>query len=257
MSAGRPSLPEYAHPPLVAATLGVMYHNRAGNDDAALTQFQQALGAEWLGRWTKVQHSFDTVDMGLTSFGQELSNVLGDRRLRISEHHFDFTWSGAEEGRYPRYENLRDGFVAAWDAWSQAQRPAVETPLRWGVSYLNRIPQGTVWHTPADWSFFRLLASQANVVSDHLPRRFSARWKYDLAEIQGVLGIELSLHAESPTSETPCLWLKLTASGPAQQIDSMDLLDGMDSGRAVIVKTFSDLLSPAANAYWGLRRREK
>lgn len=257
MTSERTSLPEYAHPPLVAATLGVTFQNRAGVDELSLRHYQQQLGAEWLGTWIKSRKWPDAVDIGLVPFGQELQNVLCDRRVRLSEHHFDFTWLGTEDGRYPRYENVRDGFVAAWDLWNQQHRPSAETVLWWGVSYINRIPQGTVWQTPADWSFFRLLASQAGVVSDDLPRRFSARWEYNATDIKGMLEVELSLHPESKISETPCLWLKLTASGPPLKVNSPDLLDGMDAGRAAIVQTFSDLMSPAANAYWGLRRREK
>jgi hypothetical protein len=257
MNSGRSTLPEYAHPPLVAATLGVTFQHGSGLDEDSLREFQRQLGAEWHGSWVKAQHSPDAVDIGLVPFGQDLQNVLRDRRVRLSEHHFDFTWLGAADGRYPRYEAVRDGFVAAWDLWSQQHHPSAGTVLRWGVSYLNRIPQGTVWQTPGEWSFFRLLAGQAGVVSDDLPQRFSARWQYNAAAIQGTLGVELSLHAESEHSRTPCLWLKLTASGPPLKVDSTDLLDGMDAGRAAIVQTFSDLMSPAANAYWGLRRREK
>lgn len=255
MSTRRPPLPEYAHPPIVAATLGVIAGDERPVSEALLADYQSALGPEWIGEWKLTSAVDQAIVEGLLPLGWHLSNVLGDRRVQVHDRRFDFTWLGADDGRYPRYENLRDGFVAAWDLWSELHGPA--NVQHWTVSYLNRIPQGTVWQTPADWRFLTWLGPAAGSALQESPESFSAQWKFPLSDAAGHLVIDIELTPVSDGSTTPCLWLRLTAEGPLTTTEPASLFDGMDLGRTAIVQTFSDLMSPAANAYWGLRRREK
>lgn len=256
MTSERTMLPEYAHPPLVAATLGVSFSKQTWCDitPSLLEHFQQRLGAEWIGQWGYVEGSElnHETDFGLINWGHELRNILGDRIIRLGAHHFGFTWFGTDHARYPRYENLRDGFVAAWDLWTEIQPEFERTPAYWGVRYLNHIPQGTVWHSPRDWAFFRLLSG----VADLAERVTSVRTSLKVPDLPNELDVNWTFDNGSNDSSTPCIWFRLTAKGPAEH-DVTSILDGMDAGRAAIVQTFGDLMSPAANAYWGLRRREK
>jgi hypothetical protein len=245
----RSSLPEYAHPPIVAATLGVFFRHPRAIFETGLKEYQERLGPEWLGEWEEVaaDAAVPSADFGLTTSGRQLKNVLSDRAVRVDALHFAFTWLGTADARYPRYENLRDGFVAAWDLWAEQNHLSTADLCKWGVRYLNQIPQGTVWQTPADWSFFRL-----RPVADGLAERMtSARWVLQTRELPEGLAVDWTAASGPGSLEPPCLWIGLTACGEAG-----DLLDGMDLGRAMIVQTFSELMSPAANAYWGLRRRE-
>jgi hypothetical protein len=245
----RTSLPEYAHPPIVAATLGVFFRAPLELGSTTLAEFQQRLGPEWVGEWTAVTAAtVSPNECGLLAAGQQLQNVLGDRILRVSPLHFGFTWLGTADGRYPRYENLRDGFLAVWDLWLD-RNAAAGQPGKWGVSYLNQIPQGTVWQTTADFSFFKL-----NPSPPWAERLGMARWMLQLADLPDGLTVDWSLDVRS--GQMPCIWLRLLATG-AIAAEPGSLLDGMDSGRVAIVQSFSELVSPAANAYWGLRRREK
>ena len=254
----RPPLPEYAHPPLVAATLGVFGGMILEKEmlSKARRDFQAQLGPEWVGDWSDVTDDDDAErDVGLCNAGYELRNVLGDRVIRISKVHFAFTWLGTAEGRYPRYENLRDGFVAAWDLWCRQYHCSPGDVLEWGVCYLNRIPQGTVWQTPADCAFVKLMSGIADVGAAKLK---SVCWRFEYPEISNGLQVDWTVDSTTSSSEPsiPNIWLRLTAS--SEMNDALPtILDGMDAGRRSIVQTFSDLMSPAANAYWGLRRRDK
>lgn len=254
MSGARPALPEYAHPPLVAATLGVFFETPIDITATELEAYQQRLSPEWAGDWSEVSlRQLDWItDIGLMSCGWQLNNVLHDRVIRISPMHFAFTWLGTADSRYPRYEALRDGFVAAWDLFAVQQRLTAEQLGQWSVSYLNRIPQGTVWQQPADWTFWKLMPD-APRCAQQIP---SASWQFQLPELPAGLSIDWNYRATSTAVDEPTVWLRLTSCGKITS-ESSALLDGMDAGRAAIVQIFSDLLSPAANAYWGLRRREK
>ena len=255
LSSRRPPLPEYAHPPIYAATLGVISSDERPVNEDLLARYQAALGPEWLGKWKLVSAIDQAIIAGLLPLGWHLSNVLGDRRVQVHDRRFDFTWIGAEDGRYPRYENLRDGFVAAWDLWTELHGPC--GAQNWIVSYLNRIPQGTVWQTPGDWKFLNWLGSAQGTALQKVPETFCGRWRFPLTDVAGHLAVEIELGADGEASSSPCLWLRLTAEGPLKSCEPANLFDGMDFGRAAIVQTFSDLMSPAANAYWGLKRREK
>ena len=254
MTSERTSLPEYAHPPLVAATLGVYYGDAPSKiDPTSLTEFQHRLGPEWVGRWKEISLEIESpeTNFGIEHDGHQLTNVLKDRVVRVQSDLFTFTWLGTADARYPRYENLRDGFVAAWDVWSALHELNGEKAHTWAVSYLNRIPQGTVWQTPADWSFFQLQPR-----CDSMSTRVEcAHWQVRTPELNDTLEVSWMIDTSSRDSDLPAIWVKLTATGDAGQPSSF--LDGMDAGRAAIVQTFSDLMSHAANAYWGLRRREK
>lgn len=254
MSTGRPSLPEYAHPPLVAATLGVYLREAMDITPQSLAEYQGQLGPEWIGDWT--ERPLDSVDgvadAGLMSGGWQLRNVLHDRVIHISQRHFAFTWLGTADTRYPRYENVRDGFVAAWDCFAEQQRTRVKDLKQWAVCYLNRIPQGTVWQNPKEWSFFRLMPDSPRL----LEQLTSAHWLLKTPGVDEGLSIDWNFQSAPGSADDSTIWLRLTARGSVG-VESSAVLDGMDAGRAAIVQTFSDLLSPAANAYWGLRRREK
>ncbi len=255
MTTSRTSLPEYAHPPLVAATLGVLFDRQFLWEKPLLADFRQRLGPEWLSEWTSISAS-DTdprTDLGRTaSGGFHLKNLLEDRELQIGRGHFSFTWLGADDGRYPRYENVRDGFVAAWDAWCASSTLPADSVAKWIVSYVNRIPQGAVWQHPADWSFCKLMPATAGLLESIT----SGHWTMLCPGIADGLVAAWTLEAAPDGTTPPCVWFRLTAQGDAD-LEAGNLLDGMDSGRAAIVQTFSELMSPAANAYWGLRRREK
>lgn len=251
----RAPLPEYAHPPLVAATLGVVHaEDQSLESEPSLAKIQHALGPEWGVPWREVNpNAWPNSDS--KARGWQVENLLADRQIRISGGHFSFTWRANEVGRYPRYENLRDGFVSAWDLWNRQERPRPISAKSWFVSYLNQFPQGTVWQTPADWSFLRMFSNQLGPFDDRLPEVFDSRWSYQVPEFPGHL--ELSATLRGVCSGSPTLWLRLSASCLETTLDTASILDGMDAGRRAIVQTFSDLMSPSANAYWGLRRREK
>lgn len=257
MSTGRPSLPEYAHPPLVAATLSVVWRTVSATaiEETSLKEFQRQLGPEWIGDWSDVPSGDwqERMDFGFLARGRQLKNVLGDRVLRISPDHLGFTWLGTKDGRYPRYETVRDGFVSVWDHWCALPQRPFSSLRKWGVTYLNRIPQGTVWHTPHDWSFIKLIPPDLGGLAGRLS---AAQWQIEVPGVADGLAVNWTRDLHPVEGDEPCLWLRLNAVGDVGA-SATALLDGMDAGRAAIVQTFSDLLSPAANAYWGLRRREK
>ncbi len=78
-----------------------------------------------------------------------------------------FNWLGEVGGPYPHYETVRSQFGRVLDQFIGfiAQEQAGDfRPNQWEVTYLNHIPQGTVWNNPIDWSFFRPLGEAPPIV---------------------------------------------------------------------------------------------
>ncbi len=243
----------YAHPPLVECWLET--NLAAGNlltpaDFAALIA---KLGPEWPQRSARPSQGGDL----------RLTNAMGDRVLRLSADGFGFGWLGHGGERYPRYEAVRDGFVAVLDLVRDIvkQRTGTFTPITWAVRYVNRIPCGTVWSTAGDWSFFRLWQPHVLTGLGVEPSGFQGRWDLPLEAERGHLTIQFrhdggatsdASSPESSNSETSnSVWIELTASSTAEDTET-SLFDGLDYGREVIVRSFNELVSAEAKEYWGV-----
>jgi uncharacterized protein (TIGR04255 family) len=239
----------YAHPPLVESWLGVDFAEPVELVSSDADALRAALGPEWLGTW---QNFFD----GPVPHGRQLTNVMGDRALRLTPRGFSFGWLGYGGERYPRYESVRDGFVAVLDAVRTLAGRGGRTPVpqRWSVRYVNRIPRGTVWSSPGDWTFFALWQPGPLQGLGIDPAGFQARWDLPLDAERGNLAIEFRHASAETTDETDNVWLTLTTSGPVDNAET-GLFDGLDYGREVIIRSFNELVSAEAKTYWGVRPR--
>lgn len=233
------SLPDYEHPPVVEVVLCVHWESPLAEVGEIARNLQPALGAEWTVA-PEAEHGVWT-----------LNNLLQDGRIRLGRQALSVSWLGYEGGRYPHYESLRDSFVAAWVAL-QGRRSELKAAA-WSVGYINRIPQGTVWQTPADWTFCRLIPPLQNPTSATGVSQLSLRWTWPLRDDRGELTADVSL-GPAVGGQPDCLWLSLRSAGPATDCET-GLLDGLDFGRQTIVRTFRELMTPEANAYWGLLGR--
>jgi len=245
------SPPEYAHPPLVESWLAVDFvegRERFELDAAAL---RERLGPEWFGSWQVVEDDSKSDD-------RQLGNVMGDRAVRLTARGFAFGWLGHRGERYPRYEPIRDGFVAALDAVRDVSRREGRdlAPRRWSVRYVNRIPQGTVWMTPGDWAFFRLWQPVPLKVLGIECDGYKGRWELPLDAERGTLTVKFRHGASDLTDGLDDIWIALQAKGPTDGADT-GLFDGLDYGREVIVRAFNELVSLDAKTYWGVSRRPR
>lgn len=238
----------YAHPPLVESWLGVEFSEPTGLSVADSAKLRTALGPEWPGAWKPVSQ-------GIAPHGLQLTNVMGDRALRLTSRGFKFGWLGYSGERYPQYESVRDGFVTVLDAVRKFPGEAGTglIPQTWSVCYVNRVPRGTVWCTPGEWTFFNLWqpGPLAGLGVDPIGSR--ARWDFPLDAERGHLTIEFQ-HSLEKSDDAEAVWLCLSASGAVEQAET-SLFDGLDFGREVIVRGFNELVSTDAKTYWGVRSR--
>jgi uncharacterized protein (TIGR04255 family) len=247
---GTPEPPqEYAHPPLIEVWLGVNFDSPADFDQVVAGDWHERLGPEWPPVWKSIgpaeRHAPRT-----TQTERQLCDVMGDRAIRFRRDGFSYGWLGQGGSIYPRYEAIRDGFVSTLDAVHDVM-PKLGMPTRWSVSYLNRIPQGTVWSSPADWTFFRLWQPNPLKKLNIEPSGFSGSWQFPLDDERGSVAIEFT-HEVDVTGglDEESLWLRITASGPTDTHES-SLFDGLDFGREIIVRSFGELFTSQAKQFWG------
>ncbi len=247
---GTPEPPtEFAHPPLIEVWLGIDFGPAACFDEITIEQWHHRLGPEWPAVWQSIGPS-ERHSPRARKQERQICDVMGDRAIRFSREGFCFGWLGHNGSRYPRYEAIRDGFVATLDAVHDVM-PKLGLPTRWSVSYVNKIPQGTVWSTPEDWNFFRLWQPNPLRKLNIDPEGFSGDWQFPLIDERGTLSIELTHeHNLIDADEPESLWLRMTATGPTD-IDESSLFDGLDFGREMIVRAFGELVTPPAKQFWG------
>lgn len=237
----RPPLPDYAHPPLVQVLLAVQFDEDVFLNPERQQAFERALGPTWERQEPPKSQPSD----------HSWRTQLRDQRIELSHKWLRYAWDGQGGDLYPHYPLVREGFVGVWNAWCTAVSPSMRT-TGWSVTYINEIPQGTVWTTLADCSFFRWVCAIPAIDGLPAPQGVQHGWQFPLEQFDAKLSVHL-LKAPPWMSKAPQrLQLLLTSSGSVRDPDDT-FLAGFDYGREVIVRTFRQLMTPAANDYWGLK----
>jgi hypothetical protein len=125
---------------------------------------------------------------------------------------------------------------------------------QWEVTYVNHLPKGSVWSTPADWSgLFSPIAQLSPDLGFVELESFGGERHYVIPPQRGRLHVQLR-HARidiRPKGQE-VLILKFTARGPISGKGTNPLAeDGdLDIGHDVIQRSFERLTSEAARTYW-------
>jgi uncharacterized protein (TIGR04255 family) len=269
-------LPDYAHPPVVETVLGVQFDRLPGFSNAHLGAFWKALDqVEWptvsdapplppqferfteTAQWARgLQFQLTPIPPGRT----QIKNRSTDRMIQVQNGRLHFNWLGNRGGDYPRYESVRAGFIDAIERFTNfVEQSDVGDfrPNQWEVTYINQIKQGTIWQTPAEWTFFEPLRGIPTINNLIAGEDFTGEWHFVMPDNAGRLHIEWQHALRTVPDEEPCevVQLTFTARGPLEQknVALGSVLNGLDLGRETIVQAFANLMSREANQYWGLK----
>jgi len=271
-------LPNYERPPVIETVLGVQFDRLPRFKNAHLGGFWKTLSQE---EWPTVTDApalptqverFDAgaqwaagLRLQLTgdpSCRLRISNDKGDRMIQLQNNRLHFNWLGQGRQDYPRYPKVRKGFVSVLDRFTRFiidEDLGEFRPDQWEVTYVNQIPQGTVWTTPADWGFFRPLAGVPTVEGVIEGESFSGQWHFVIPGQRGRLHIawEHGKGQREGKDESPPEFVRLTLTARGAITGKADgtrpILDGLNLGHETIVRSFGTLMSNDANAYWGLK----
>jgi hypothetical protein len=176
--------------------------------------------------------------------------------IQVQNGRFLFNWIGVHGDPYPRYERVREQFIENFESFREflsREQLGSLAPNQWEVTYLNHIPRDSVWANVRGWTFFR----PVNVV-EGIPRLTSleslaGEWHYVIEPKRGRLHVQWQ-HGRRNGQEL--IVLNLTSRGPIGKCPGESplprILEGLDLGREVIVRSFGSLMDDRANKYWGL-----
>jgi hypothetical protein len=241
-------LPQYVHPPLVAVHLLAHWTAPIGWLARSRRSMSPEMAAAWRRHDAKVGDS-DTSDSAQSLRGR-YRNVLGDLTVTCGDDTLSCTWDSTGMAVYPRYEALRDAFVSWWrelDACHQAAGIELEAP-RWTVRYENRLPEGTVWTSLGTSAWCRWLAAIDRVGGPGELQACQHRWQFGV--LNGAAELTVDIHTLGSAADR-CFVITLDCTGAVSEAGG--LFEGLDLGRQQIVTTFSRMVSPEANDYWGRR----
>jgi len=267
-------LPDYDNPPVVETVLGLQFEPLPRMSNAHLGAFWKSLPPEWVAAEDapslepQFENFTDAPNWGAFRFKLssdlssrvQLRNEANDRMVQIQNGRLHVNWLGHGGSEYPRYNLVRDGVIDAFNRFSEFAMGADLGEIRanqWEVTYVNRIEKGTVWETPNDWHFFRLLSDYRELNSVRL-ESFGGEWHFEIVDRLGRLHVHFRHIRRADAASEEAIVLTLTARGPAGQArNDTDWKEGLDLGHKAIVTSFRDLMSDAANEYWGLKHGDR
>jgi uncharacterized protein (TIGR04255 family) len=267
--------PDYVNPPVVEVILGVQFERLPGFKNAHLGAFWKTLGEHWpiVADAPPLQPQFERfvesskwasvgTQLRLTSDPAsrlQIKNRQGDQMVQVQNGRLHYNWLGEKSDGYPRYEAVREGFTWAlrqFLGFAREENLGAFKPNQWELTYLNHIPQGTVWKCPKEWDFFRPLASLPTVEGIAQGESFGGEWHFVIPEQRGRLHVNWQHGFRSEPQAKEVIVLNLTARGglDAAEADPVPaVLEGLDLGRETIVRSFEKLMSDKANRFWGLK----
>lgn len=263
-------LPYFENPPVVESVLGFQFDPLPGLNNAHLAMFWQTLGEDawpqindtqliqtvferfgeehkWVDRVRKLKLSSET------SARLQMMNASSDRMVQLQNGRLHYNWR--KQGPfdpYPRYAAVRSEFDAVHRAFEEFVRQRDLGALRmnqWEVTYVNHIDQGELWQSPSDWH--RVLPSLLGSGPKGLKfEGLGGSWHFELEPRLGRLHISLQLGKRTEEPEGEVIRLDLTARGPMEEEEGLDLDRGLNLGHEMIVETFVAITSEEAHRHW-------
>lgn len=263
-------LPKFSAPPLVETVMSLQFAPIAGFTSAHVGLFaSKHLGGDWV-RFAEVPLIQDRIERfgESTSTQGTISLALGTQPNRIQIFHQDnerllqiqrsrliFNWR-KRDGDYPTFEKLFPQFLGHFGAFEEFCRVAQLgdiTPNQWELTYLNHIPRGGAWATPADWAnVFRewAIPSVAKPVATFEAMR-NATFTYEIGKQLGRLHATIT-HVKLPEPEAQdAIRLELLARGPLDNSAPDTLTSLFNVAHKTIVNSFADMTSQQAHKLWG------
>jgi uncharacterized protein (TIGR04255 family) len=264
-------LPSFERPPVVETVLGVQFRPLQKLSNAHLGAFWKHLGAEWptivdAPPLEPTSEIFGDAEvwfpprvglhlMSVPAVRLQIRNAADDAMIQVQNGRFHYNWLGRGRIEYTRYRMIRPQFDAkllAFRRFLSDEGVGELLPEQWEITYVNQLPKGTVWNSPADWAgLFPGLPGIWRHPSAVRLESLGGEWHFEIEPQRGRLHIAIA-HARAPAPDrSELLRLILTARGPAS--DDRSLSEGLELGRKGIVMTFKEATSVQAHAYWGLQ----
>jgi uncharacterized protein (TIGR04255 family) len=259
--------PVFDNPPVIETVLGVQFAPVRGLTSAHVGWFwKQYLDGKWekIAEVVPLPDEFEGFEPIPAPVRFKIEPIRFPARLQISwandgrmiqiqPTRFHYNWNRVG-GEYPRYRRVRGEFDRYFETFRRfvAEAKLGEVvPNQWELTYIDSIPQGSLWTTPAGWhevlpGLFPSQSPPGAVQAES----FGGEWHYEIPPQLGRLHVSVQL-ARVGDDPTPVLLVQSTARGPIGQGGVATLEDGLELGHRVAVDTFIDITSDKAHGVWG------
>ena len=196
------------------------------------------------------------VDMVDPPYQARFVRAEGGRVVSFQPNKLQLSWV-RQEGQDPRYAEMRDQMAQLFASLRRfAERYSLSIPIPnfWGISYLNAVPAGDLWTTPADWHKVMpgLFPTEGPKVVDHAWGTFAGEWFFDMPGRVGRVRVKAQKVVANP-GETIALLLKVSARGELSEDMAEEWVTRLGLGHDSASIVFRGLASPDALAHWGIR----
>ena len=275
-------LPGFERPPVIETILGVHFEPIRDLRGVYLGLFWRHLRREqWpdVRELTPISSQIEQFDVSptapfrfaLTETKQPQTRVRLDSQSRreviqLQSNLLQTHWTRNGDAGYPRYPQVKATFQETWAAFirflANENLPAPK-PVQWEVTYINSIPAGDLWRTPADWpSVFNGVLVPPRVPDGSIESAM-VRYHYRLNGDRKRLHVEVR-HVSESGDAAQSLNVTLTARGSlldavvsiGKTTSPMEqrIEPGLDFGRQAIVRGFTTMLSQRSLEYFGHRQ---
>jgi len=178
----------------------------------------------------------------------------GTKLIQLQADRFIHNWRKVTgEEKYPRYEAIRDEFVARWDEFCGfLGDQGVSKPIlnACELAYVNHISKESCWTEPKDLGrLFSFLATDMSGGAGHTLESVQCGLRFKLPGGNGHLNVSMT-PAVRKQDQQEILRFDLSARGAMESGEEAQLLKWFDGARETIVRVFTGLTTEEAHACW-------
>jgi uncharacterized protein (TIGR04255 family) len=179
--------------------------------------------------------------------------------IQIQRDRFLHNWKqGATKETYPHYQNVFEKFSShlhTFESFLQEQQIGTVEPRQYELTYVNHIPQGTVWKSLEDINKLFPDFSWRSTDDRFLPifEAMSLTTTFPMPEQIGRLHVTIRL-ARRTSDGLPVIRLDFTARGLGSDTSKQGMRQWFDEAHKWIVWGFTDLTGKEAHDEWKRQR---
>src|SRR5206468_1644356 len=127
---------------------------------------------------------------------------------------------------------------------------------QWEMIYVDHIPRGNLWQTPADWpNVLPGILGQVLGFEDSRFESLSGEWHFEIEPRKGRLHIAIQHGLLGPGKNSEILLVQMTARGPVLDQPGWDFDAGFTVGHEAIIRAFTGMTAPKAHRAWGVETK--
>jgi uncharacterized protein (TIGR04255 family) len=186
----------------------------------------------------------------------QITNAAGDRMIQVQPTRFHYNWQ-KRDVVYPSYRTMKaefDSLFTAFRKFAADAKLGAVSPNQWELTYVDQIPRGTLWDSPADWhKILPGLFPSVGALGGYALESVVGEWHYVIEPARGRIHVALQSGRTSATG-IDVLNVQTTARGPIRQEPGWGLDEGLELGHDAVLAAFLEMTSSDAHEAWGIEK---